>query len=227
MKRRGAGNRSARRVICIHVRCCLATWQPRPSLLILSNQSPTPFLPLFPLLLTFSSFSSFSSCLCPDALLSVPLAWRMSPSITFLANPLPARVSTSTLQQRAARRAIEIPVGYNKVLLLSRPGSEAKGRRSKGTGRDKARGPAYQKTENFRAEATRSLVEPLATISSMEYLRHWKFEFYTNGERVSLTFRLFPLLSGKKRRTGGETRIFNKIGVFDVFFFFFLCSYVK
>lgn len=61
MKRRGGGNRSARRVICIHVRCCLATWQPgrpaRPRTFSLPSPS--------------DSFSRFSSCLrspprCPS-----------------------------------------------------------------------------------------------------------------------------------------------------------------
>ena len=46
LKRRGGGNRSARRVICIHVRCCLATWQPgrpsRPRAFSLPSPLPTP-----------------------------------------------------------------------------------------------------------------------------------------------------------------------------------------
>lgn len=76
MKRRGGGNRSARRVICIHVRCCLATWQP--------GQPP-------------HLFSSISIRLLLALLILSPVPATLSvpprrldvcpPSITFLGNP--------------------------------------------------------------------------------------------------------------------------------------------
>lgn len=114
MKRRGGGNRSARRVICIHVRCCLATWQPGHPSLPRTFSLPSPS----------DSFSRFSSCLrspprCPSRRAGLTYVPHRSLSS---ATHLPARVSTSTLL-----RAIEIPPGYNKVLLLSRPGSKTKG----------------------------------------------------------------------------------------------------
>lgn len=143
MKRRGAGNRSARRVICIHVRCCLATWQPGH-----------PFSSYPPVAHTFSpSLPSPSAILILLVLLILSLPRRAvrPASLTYVPidhfprNPLLARVSTSTLQC-AARRAIEIPTGYNKVLLLSRLGSKTKGRRSKGTKQDRA-GGCLQRTD--------------------------------------------------------------------------------
>lgn len=136
--RRGAGNRSARRVICIHVRCCLATWQPpgHP----LSSYDPIPFHPLYlsfrrllilPVLLILSLPRL---AVRPATLTYVPIDhFARNPSFR-LAFPRPPCTET--------RCAIEIPAGYNKVLLLSRPGLKTKGegRRVPCTRQRRARG---------------------------------------------------------------------------------------